>query len=194
MSINTNQKPTGFLEFVFDFYKTMKTHEVKLVYEGKVTHQITKAFISLAEAQMDENEETTSIQRVVIHVMIECLQNISRHADDYETGNYLYSGKGIFMISNTLDAFQITTGNAVLKDKIKAITKIIDSINEMDDSQLKDLYMKQMREGTLSKKGGAGLGLIDIRRKTGNKLDYHFIPLSEKLSFLLLTATIPRNK
>jgi len=193
MSIITNQKPTGFLEFVFDFYKSMKTHEVKLVYEGKVTHQITKAFISLAEAQMEENEEAASVQRIVFHVMVECLQNISRHADDLETGNYLFSGKGIFLVSNTLDAFLITTGNAVLKDKTKAITKMLDSINEMDDSQLKDLYMKQMREGTLSEKGGAGLGLIDIRRKTGNKLDYHFLPLSDKLSFFLLTATIPRN-
>jgi hypothetical protein len=29
-----------------------------------------------------------------------------------------------------------------------------------------------MREGSLSEKGGAGLGLIDIARKTGEKLEY----------------------
>lgn len=189
-----DKKSTSFLEYVFDLYKSMKTNEVKLVYEGKVTHQITKAFISLAEAQMEENAEAARVQRIVSHVMVECLQNISKHADDYETGNYLYSGKGVFLVSNTTDSFQVTTGNAVLKDKTKAITKLIDSINQMDDPQLKDLYMKQMREGTLSEKGGAGLGLIDIRRKTGNKLDYYFHPLSDKLSFFLLTATIPRNK
>ena len=192
--LKTNQNSTGFLEYVFDLYKSMKTNEVKLVYVGKVTHQITKAFISLAETQMEENEEVARVQRIVFHVMVECLQNISKHADVYETGNYMYSGKGVFLVSNTADAFQITTGNAVLKDKTKAITDLIDTINDMDEKQLKDLYMKQMREGTLSDKGGAGLGLIDMRRKTGNKLDYHFLPFSEKLSFFLLTATIPRNK
>jgi hypothetical protein len=194
MPPKADKESTSFLEYVFDLYKSMKTNEVKLVYEGKVTHQITKAFISLAEAQMEENAEAARVQRIVSHVMVECLQNISKHADDYETGNYLYSGKGVFLVSNTTDSFQVTTGNAVLKDKTKAITKLIDSINQMEDPQLKDLYMKQMREGTLSEKGGAGLGLIDIRRKTGNKLDYHFHPLSDKLSFFLLTATIPRNK
>jgi hypothetical protein len=194
MSIKNNQESTGFLEYVYDLYNSIKTKEVKLVYEGKVTHQITKAFISLAEAQMEEDNEAACVQRVVFHVMVECLQNISRHADDYETGNCLYSGKGIFLVSNTTDAFHITTGNAVLKDKIEAITKMIDCINEMDDPQLKDLYMKQMREGSLSEKGGAGLGLIDIRRKTGNKLDYHFLPFSDNLSFFLLTVSIPRNK
>ena len=45
----------GFLDFVYDFYSSMKAHEIKLVYEGKVTHQITKAFIALAEAQMEED-------------------------------------------------------------------------------------------------------------------------------------------
>jgi hypothetical protein len=31
----------GFLEFVYEFYKTMKAHEISLVYEGEITHQIT---------------------------------------------------------------------------------------------------------------------------------------------------------
>ena len=48
---------TRFLEFVYGFYQEMKSHEIKLVYEGKVTHQVTKAFIALAEAQMEEDEE-----------------------------------------------------------------------------------------------------------------------------------------
>jgi hypothetical protein len=49
-----------------------------------------------------------------------------------------------------------------------------------------------MKEGVLSSKGGAGLGLIDIARKTGNKLVYHFLPISDTLSFFLLTSIIPR--
>ena len=39
--------PKGFLEFVYEFYQSMKAHEITLVYEGEITHQITKAFTSL---------------------------------------------------------------------------------------------------------------------------------------------------
>ncbi len=194
MAQNTQKQVTGFLKYVFDFYKSMKSHEIKLVYEGKITHQITKAFISLAEAQMEENEEAARVQRIVLHVLVEFLQNISRHADDYESGDYFYSGKGIFMVSDTMNTFRITTGNAVLTNKIKGVTEIIDRINKMDELQLKELYMRQMRKGHLSDKGGAGLGLIDVRRKTKKKIEYHFIPLSKTLSFFLLSATINRNK
>ena len=183
----------GFLEFVYDFYASMKAHEINLVYEGKVTHQITKAFIALAEAQMEENHEAAKVQRTVFHVMVECLQNISRHADENEADKSVYSGKGIFMVSSTDKAWCITTGNAIANEKIPGVEEMLKHINKLNNQDLKDLYMKQMRDGRLSDKGGAGLGFIDIRRKTGEQLDYHFLPISETVSFFLLTTLIPRN-
>lgn len=186
-----NKNFAGFLEFVYDFYKTMKSHEISLVYEGKITHQITKAFVSLAEAQMEEDQEAVRVQRTVFHVMVECLQNISRHADDHESTD-IFSGKGIFMVSKNSEVYCVTTGNAIVNEKISALKKMIDEVNELDESKLKNLYMKQMREGRLSEKGGAGLGFIDVRRKTGNKLEYHFLPISDNISFFMLTTTIPR--
>ena len=189
-----NQNPNkGFLEFVYDFYASMKAHEVRLVYEGKVTHQITKAFIALAEAQMEENQEASRVQRIVFHVMVECLQNISRHADEYDAEEALYSGKGIFMVSNTEESYCVTTGNAISNEKIPELKSMIEEINDLSDSDLKGLYVQQMREGRLSDKGGAGLGFIDIRRKTGEQLDFHFLPISDKVSFFLLTTLIPRS-
>ena len=184
---------SGFLEFVYDFYKSMKAHEIKLVYEGRVTQQITKAFIALAEAQMEENAETSNVQRKVFHVMVECLQNITRHADEYESGESLYSGKGIFMVSRTVRYWCVTTGNAIFNEKVRELKEMIEQINELNEDQLKDLYVRQMSEGRLSTKGGAGLGFIDIRRKTKKKLEYHFLPITEKVSFFLFTSYIPRT-
>ena len=71
MADQKDQPEQGFLEFVYDFYASMKAYEIRLVYEGKVTHQITKAFIALAEAQMEEDEETLKVKRTVFHVMVE---------------------------------------------------------------------------------------------------------------------------
>ncbi len=193
MPVDNFNNSVDFLEFVYGFYKTMKANEIRLVYEGKITHQITKAFIALAEAQMAEDQEAVRVQRIIFHVMVECLQNISRHADDHESGDNIYSGRGIFMISKNSDIYCITTGNAILNDKIPALKKMIDRVNELDEPMLKDFYIKQMREGRLSEKGGAGLGFIDIRRKTGSKLEYHFLPISDNISFFMLTTTIPRT-
>jgi hypothetical protein len=183
----------GFLDFIYEFYSSMKAHEIKLVYEGKITHQITKAFIALVEAQMEQSREEVRVQRTVFHVMVECLQNMSRHADENEAGESSFAGKGIFLVSHTRDAYCITTGNAILNDKIPELEKMIARINALDHEDLKELYKKQMRDGRLSEKGGAGLGFIDIRKKTGEPLDYHFLPISHEASFFLLSTMIPRN-
>jgi len=182
----------GFLEFVYEFYKTMKAHEITLVYEGEITHQITKAFTSLTESNMAKEEEAGSVQRKVFHVMVECLQNISKHADDFASNDYMYSGRGIFMVSKGETEYTVTTGNAVDNTKIEEMKNLLENINSLDKDELNELYKKQIKEGRLSDKGGAGLGFIDIKRKTGKRLEYHFLPINETISFFLLTSTISR--
>lgn len=185
--------PKGFLEFVYEFYKSMKAHEISLVYEGEITHQITKAFTSLTESSMAKEEESGSVQRKVFHVMVECLQNISKHADDFGPDDNLFAGRGIFMVSKRETEYSVTTGNAIDKSRVEETKKLLDYINSLDKDELNELYKKQMKEGRLSEKGGAGLGFIDIVRKTGHKLEYHFLPINENTIFFLLTSTISRT-
>lgn len=194
MTAENNKKDVkGFLEFVYEFYKSMKEHEISLVYEGEITHQITKAFTSLTESNMAKEEENNSVQKKVFHVMVECLQNISKHADDFGSNEYLFSGRGIFLVAKGKDDYTVTTGNAVENTKIPELKKLLEQVNGLDKDELTELYKKQIREGRLSEKGGAGLGFIDIKRKTGKNLDYHFLPINDEASFFLLTSTISRN-
>ena len=185
-------KSHSFLEFVYEFYKTMKSREITLVYEGEITHQITKAFTSLAETNMSKEEEAGSVQRKVYHVMIECLQNISKHADSVKINDSYFSGRGIFMISKAESEYSITTGNAIENSKLASLREMIDHVNSLTKEELNDLYVKQISEGQLSEKGGAGLGFIDIVRKTGRKLEYQFLELSDDTSFFILTSFVSR--
>ncbi len=189
-----NKEPRHYLEFVYDFYRSMKSHEINIAYEGEVTHQILKAFTSLIESTMEKEEEAVRIQRTVFHVMVESLQNISRHADDYEQMADVHKGKGVFIVSKNPGSYFITSGNFILKKRIQELRNMLDRINEMDPMSLKELFKRQIKHGILSDKGGAGLGFIDIRRKTGKKLIYHFLPVDEHISFFLLTSTIGRTK
>ncbi len=193
MGTNEKRDVRGFLEFVYEFYKSMKEHEITLVYEGEITHQITKAFTSLTESNMAKEEESNMVQKKVFHVMVECLQNISKHADDYGANDYLFSGRGIFMVSKGKDEYSVTTGNAIEHTRMPELKRMLEQVNSLDKDELTELYKKQIKEGRLSDKGGAGLGFIDIKRKTGRNLEYHFLPINDNSSFFLLTSTISRN-
>ena len=155
----------NFLGFVYDFYVKMKAQEVNLVYEGEITHQITKAFTSLTESKMLKEEEPNSVQKKVFHVMVECLQNISKHADGHMVDATTKEGRGIFMVSKGENEYNVTTGNTIPTHKIAELKEMLENINSLDKVGLKKLYKQQIREGRLSEKGGAGLGYIDIAKE-----------------------------
>lgn len=183
------------LDFVFEMYEKMKSHRVNLAYEGEITHQITKAFTSLTESNMAKEEDYNSVQRKVFHVMVECLQNISKHAENWNSGdNSSKEGRGIFLVSKDKDEYNVTTGNIIRNDKVEDLRSMLDNINNLDKDGLKKLYKQQIREGRLSEKDGAGLGFIDIARKTGEKLTFSFLPIDQQMSFFILISTISRKK
>ncbi|MCU4163134.1 SiaB family protein kinase [Carboxylicivirga caseinilyticus] len=185
---NENQ---GFLDFAYQMYKSMKTNEINLVYEGEVTQEITKTFTSLTEKSLAKTEESNTVQRKVFNVMVECLQNISKHADsltDEEDDR-----RGIVMVSHGEESYNIITGNVIKNEKVEDLKKNLEQVNSLDKKGLSDLYKQQMRDGKISEKGGAGLGFIDIAKKTGSKLGYQFKELNNEVSFFILTSTIKRT-
>ena len=58
---------------------------------------------------------------------------------------------------------------------------------------LKQMYKKQINEGKISSRGGAGLGLIDIARKSGQKLKYQFLDLNNNYYFFILEIEVDAN-
>jgi len=186
--------PKDSLDFVYDFYVKMKKNKINLAYEGEITHQITKAFTSLTENHMNIDNDPNSVQKKVFHVMVECLQNISKHAENRNDVITSKDGRGIFLVSKDADEYNITTGNIVKTDKVNGLKRMLENINNLDKDGLKQLYKQQMREGRLSPKGGAGLGFIDIARKTGEKLIYSFLEIDDDSSFFVLTSTVSREK
>jgi ferredoxin-fold anticodon binding domain-containing protein len=187
-----------YMNFVVKFHKMMLDKKITLIYEGEVTQEITKAFTSMTEKNLDKVEEDGKIKKKVYHVMVECLQNISKHADDdtQTASDSLEEGlakTGIFLIGNDQNQYFITSGNGIANENIPALKSLIDNINSLNQDELKQLHKEKMRETAISDKGGAGLGFIDIARKTGNPLEYHFEPIDDKNSFFLLKTIISRN-
>ena len=183
----------GFLDFAYQMYKAMKTNQISLVYEGEVTQEITKTFTSLTEKNLAKSAESNTVQRKVFNVMVECLQNISKHADTItKEEEESKERRGIVMISRNDDGYNIITGNVVKSAKVAGITQSLELINSLDKEGLSTLYKQQIMEGRISDKGGAGLGLIDIAKKSGEKLGYQFKEINEEVSFFILTSTIKR--
>lgn len=182
----------NFIKTVLSLHDEMVSNGFSLVYEGEFSHDIMKMFTSMAEQNMEKANEDRMIRRRVFHVMVECLQNMTKHSDEYDEDDRI--GNGLFIVGKSEEHWNIITANKIYKSRIDDLKKSIDEINSMTVEELKVLYKKQIREGVLSEKGGAGLGLIDIARKTGERLDYQFLPLDDNESYFFLLKVKIRTK
>ncbi len=88
------------------------------------------------------------------------------------------------------DFFELTTGNFVNKKTMQFLKSRIGQLNFLEKGELRILYKRILNNEEFSKKGGGGLGMIDILRKTGNKYEYSFVEYNENFYFFTLTIKI----
>ncbi len=162
-----------------------------LVYLGEFSHEITKMFTAMAESDMEKHSEERSVQRKVYHVMVETLQNMNKHSDEIKDRKV---GNGLFIIGKKFDTYYVITSNRVAKQHKDKLEQSLITVNNATNEELKEMYKKQIKEGQISDKGGAGLGLIDIARKTGEPLNFQFLPLDDEYYFFILKVEINAKK
>lgn len=180
-----------FMEFVYQIHKSMVNNRILLVYDGEVNQDITKAFTTMTQRNLEEDPQASvPVKKRVYHVMVECLQNIGKHSDNIESGQPEVPGSGVFMVSRSGEGFHIITGNTIANSKIDEVTAMLNKINGMGEEEIKAYYKQRISEGRLSEKGGAGLGFIDIVKKTGNKIEFHFERINDFTSFFIIKTLI----
>ncbi len=178
------------LQFVYKIKTEMNSNRVLLCYEGEFSQEITKSVLSMTEKNLDLFQEDQNVRRKVFNVMVECLQNICKHTESAEED----FRKAIFLIGLTEEGYFIATGNLIMNENVDLLRSKLLEINLLDKEGLKMLHKEVVTKGSISDRGGAGLGLIDIARKSGRKLEFSFEPVSENVSFYTLLTRIPRTK
>lgn len=172
----------------------MEEENILLSFKGVVTSDLLTSVLQIMETKMDYMEESPKTKKKVFNVLVECLQNLYHHIDvneNLEEQRRLIEQKSaLFLIAKDADNFNIRTGNYVDKANAKELSEKLDKINGMDKEALKIYYQEVLNNGSLSDKGTAGLGMIDIARKSGNKLEYQLLDVNDKVSFFCLNIKI----
>jgi hypothetical protein len=94
------------------------------------------------------------------------------------------------MIAKNELNYNIITGNFVGNQSIAPLRSRLDEVNSLTKEELKEFYKSILNNGIRSLNGGSGLGMIDIARKTGEKLEYNFLEIDDKVSFFTLIIKV----
>ena len=170
--------------YVVGFYGKMERHNILLSFKGEITSELVTSVLQIIESRLVNSEQNEAVKKKVFYVLMECLQNLHHHAGVHGEGD------GLFAISKVPDGqYAVTTGNLIPKDKVAALEDRLKKINEMTPEELKKHRNEVLSDGQRSTKGGGGLGMIEIARRTG-KLEYEFLPVDDANSFFCMNVKL----
>jgi hypothetical protein len=127
-------------------------------------------------------------------LMAECFQNIVRHGESLDGEIHATTNEGFFLTKNWQDIYYITSGNLIETRKIDNLQRQLEKVNSLDKDELKVLYREVLENEEISDKGGAGLGLIEMARKSGQKLEYVFKDFNSKFALFYNQIILKSNR
>jgi len=172
-------------------YSKMNKGEVLLAYKGSITAELITNVLGVVESKLDHVISKSITKKKIYNILVESLQNLYHHVDDLpELSGETDIHFGIFVISKEQEDYKIRTGNFIRNDKIKKLKERLDKIKSLSKDELKELYKFVLNNQKFSDKGGGGLGLIDIARRTEGRVEYEFDNFDDDYSFFTLHITI----
>lgn len=186
-------KQEAFMSFnINEYYSKLSQRDVLLAYKGSITSELINEILEAVEEKLEKVNESGKTRKKLYNVLVESLQNLFHHIEETHEGidEDLDPKFGILVIERDNDQYKVITGNFIRNVKINFLKEKIDKINSMTKDELKDMYKFILNHQKISAKGGGGLGLVDIARKTGKDMLYEFFPYDENYSFFNLIIDI----
>ena len=166
----------------------MEKENIMLSFKGFLSEDILDSILKVIEEKLTHFHAEAKTKKKVYNVLVECLQNLFHHS---KAEGKQEEQSIIIMVVNHASGYSVITRNLISKSDVDMLQKRIRQINAMDSEELTSMYRKVLNNGSYSSKGGGGLGIIDIARRSGEKLDYGFVPIDEFNSFFSLNVKIP---
>ena len=159
-----------------------------LTHFGEIKSDTITNLSEKAESKLFEIRAAKKNIKNIFNILIEGLQNIKNHGELGPENNKI----SFFHMYDLEDSFICNFSNLIDNNYIEKISKNIDHLNTLERPELKALYLETLTNGQISKKGGAGLGIIIMAMKSKNKIQYKTFSIDSNLSMLSLNIKVTK--
>ena len=136
-----------------------------LSYHGNITPEYIDGVIQ----SVNTFDEKPALIRKICFLIVELLQNVVHHSDKDENGDT----KSYFELIKNEDSYTIKTGNLISKEKTEELEKRMDCVLSSTDEEIKEKILNRLQNSEFSEKGGAGIGLLSIKKRTSEGMSYN---------------------
>lgn len=125
------------------------------------------------------NEKPTLLRKISF-LTVETLQNIIHHSDKTEDGNTL----SYFELLKEDNEYTIKTGNLISKENTDKLEKRLDYVTHLTEEEVKEKITNSLKNDNFSEKGGGNIGLLSIKKRTGDGMSYKIEIFKDNFNFI----------
>lgn len=178
----------GPLQMVYQTYKDMYDNNIIFGYRGLVTSDLVTSVLDIMEERLEEDGQSKKLSKKVFNVMVECMTNV--YADEEKTQQEGYDSQALLLVKRVNNSYRVVTGNQVTTNSVTELKNMIDRINNMNYDELKTYYQEILGLEEPITTGLTSLAIIDLARKSKNKLTYNFKYENKFFTFFTLESEI----
>lgn len=162
--------------------------EVVFAHAGPLSHDEVTLLTGEAERYALAREEGVALRKRLLSVLVEGLENVYHHALAVE-------GRAAFAILMRSEAgYRFAFGNGTHMVTALKLAQRVEVLNEMDEVDLKEHYLRLLALDARSEHGGAGLGLLTMARRAGRPMRARVVPVGADLAFIGIELLVPVDR
>jgi len=96
----------------------------------------------------------------------------------------------IITIGRNGEEYRVTSGNIVQNQDLEALCLRIDEVNALSHDEIKSRFRSQLRRDVAPRQLGAGLGMLEIAKRSSGKMSYAVKDFDATGKFFILSAQI----
>jgi len=178
---------------LFDMRANCLRQRIMLCFNGPISRSLIEEIGHALRKYLEDSRISPGGAMDVFAVYVEMTQNIRHYANQM---NYSEADGAATIAVSRDDAGRhvVSAGNLVQTEHAQALKQRVDALAALDKTQLKAAYKEQLRRPREGEQAsGAGLGLIDIARRSVEPLQATLQTLPDGRSFFALRAVLTNS-
>ncbi len=154
-------------------------------FSGVVSYNFLTATSMVIKKDLEASGESSKKMTNLFAVVTEMFQNIMNYSARQVPieGRTLGIGTCVIKRSADMESFCISTGNLITKIDEAKIRNKLDKIIALDRDGVKAYYKEIRRHGKDAHDEGAGLGFLEVAKKSKQKIKYEIRDVDEQFSY-----------
>lgn len=166
--------------------QTMEEEGVLFSFSGIISQSLTEFMVETASKQfLDEGHNKTMIQTLFL-IAIEELQNVMSYSKQKMvlSGNR-YTSPGILVVGfdDKKQKYYVASSNEIEEEDKEKISIKLDFINSLNAQEQRKYLREKLKTAEDTHARGAGVGFIEIAKRSSEKIEYNFETIEQKLYF-----------